>query len=93
MDVDDCSVDISQENIVLLLKKELPEPTPDILQLWEKFSVGLNASQTVVSIGHLLSGRGNASLLLFSVAGEVVFDFFQCRECDRKSSRFSRSMG
>lgn len=47
LDVDDCSVDISQENIVLVLTKDLPES--DIVVLWDKFSVGLNTSQTIVS--------------------------------------------
>lgn len=46
LDVDDCSVDISQDNVVLLLKKDLPESSTDIVLLWEGFAVGLNASQT-----------------------------------------------
>lgn len=54
LDVDDCTVDISDENIVLLLKKELPEATSDAVSVcetvWEKFSVGLNAGQTTVSV-------------------------------------------
>lgn len=49
LDVDDCSVDISQDNVVLLLKKDLPESDTGVFPLWEKFSVGLNASQTTVS--------------------------------------------
>ncbi len=54
LDVDDCSVDVDQENIVLLLRKGSPEgneggttgTTP--LEPWERFYVGLNASQTTV---------------------------------------------
>lgn len=50
--MDDCTVDISDENIVLLLKKDLPEATSDAVSVcdtvWEKFSVGLNAGQTTV---------------------------------------------
>ena len=48
LDVDDCSVDVSQENIVLVLAKDLQES--DVVVLWDKFSVGLNASQTIVSV-------------------------------------------
>ena len=49
LDVDDCSVDISQDNVVLLLRKDLPESDSNMFLLWERFSVGLNASQTTVS--------------------------------------------
>lgn len=52
LDVDDCSVDVSEENVILLLRKDLPEThspdaTPDCQ--WDKFSVGLNSAQTTVS--------------------------------------------
>ena len=48
LDVDDCSVDMGEENIVLLLRKDLPEGDDVAVKLWERFSVGLNASQTTV---------------------------------------------
>ncbi len=49
IDVDDCTIDISEENVVLLLKKDVSE-TADDTNLWEKFFVGLNANQTTVSV-------------------------------------------
>lgn len=90
LDVDDCSVDVSQKNIVLLLRKDLPESTTDVFPLWDKFSVGLNAGQTKVCMSIELSGWW---IVFFSIAGEVVSDFLQCRECDRESRRFTGSMG
>ena len=39
---DDCVLDVSDENVVILLTKETKG-------IWEKFSVGLNTSQTTVS--------------------------------------------
>lgn len=58
LDVDDCSVDVSEDNIVLLLKKDTPESDETSApHQWDKFSVGLNASQTSVSppIGQVCS--------------------------------------
>ena len=45
LDVDDCSLDISEENVVVLLKKDPPASSAD---LWERFYVGLNPNQTMV---------------------------------------------
>lgn len=39
---DDCVVDVSEENVVILLTKETKG-------IWDKFYVGLNTSQTTVS--------------------------------------------
>jgi hypothetical protein len=50
LDVDDCSVDVSEENVVVLLRKDLPETGTGVFLLWEKFSVGPNAIQTAVSV-------------------------------------------
>lgn len=48
LDVDDCSLDIADENIVLILKKDIPESATGA-DLWERFHVGLNVNQTIVS--------------------------------------------
>lgn len=53
LDVDDCSIDISEDNIVLVLRKDTPAAADDddgeTFSTWERFSVGLNSSQTTVS--------------------------------------------
>ena len=66
LDVDDCSVDVGQDSIVLLLRKDSPEQdtaattdSADIPQPWERCYVGLNASQTTV--------RALATFFLFDV--------------------------
>ena len=46
LDPDDTKVDISEENVVVVLRK-----APESVGVWDKFEVGPNAEETVVS-GH-----------------------------------------
>lgn len=43
----DVDVDVSEDNVVILLKKETA--ADKLAHQWQKFFVGLNASQTTVS--------------------------------------------
>ncbi len=46
LDCDDCSVDVSEENIVLVLVKSEESGGTAV---WKNFTVGLNAAQSTVS--------------------------------------------
>lgn len=79
LDVDDCSVDISEDNVVLLLKKDMPETGDD--HQWKNFFAGLNSSRTTVS--QIFWALGPIVSINMSL-GETLSDSFQCGECAAK---------
>ena len=69
LDCDDCSVDVSEENVVLVLVKseESSEAT------WKSFTVGLNAAQSTVSWFNYFAN----SLLSYTYVGITVIINFK----------------
>lgn len=71
-------MDVSEDNVVILLKKETA--ADKLAHQWQKFFVGLNASQTTVSDAAppVASCIIVLLVLLFDTIGETVSDNFQC---------------